>query len=303
MAQIRHAELSQREEIALLWKDCFGEHREAIDYFLANVFSPEHCLVQVVKERVVAMVHMLPADIISEAGTVQAHYIYAAATDSAFRSQGLMGQLLNEAFSYGESRGDVCSFLLPSEPSLYDYYARYGYTPYFRTRFAEISTAELASLPILEGEQVTASRGEKLGIQSGVSLLRNDQLSGERGSILWPHKYLDYAMQVNSIYGGETSSLSGTDGRLEAYALHAAAGSDCTEITEIFAADWTWLELLRYISGVTGSGRLRLRLPENSPILPGLGEVRDFGMVRPLGRHTVPAPLAGRSPYLGLTLD
>ena len=299
---IRQADASHKGEIAQLWQTCFGEHREAVDYFLERVFAPEHCLVHVEDSRVVAMVHMLPAHMVVGHGTHQAHYIFAAATDPGFRSQGLMGRLLERAFSYGESRGDVCSFLLPSEPSLYDYYARHGYVPYFGTRFAEITLAELARFdPQING--FTGLSADVLPQLEDTRRLRDAELTGHVGSILWPSAYLDYAAKVNSIYGGQTSAIWDRDGRLSGYALHSPIADDRILVSELFARGESWGAMLSYVSEVTGAKSLTVRLPQQSPVLSGLGEVRSFGMARPLGGFVLPRSLSGRSPYLGLTLD
>lgn len=299
---IGQANANQKEEIAQLWQACFGERREAIDYFLERVFAPEHCLVHVEDSRVVAMVHMLPARMVHEEATVQVHYIYAAATDPGFRSRGLMGALLEQAFSYGETRGDACSFLLPSEPSLYDYYGRHGYVPYFRTRFAEVCVDELG-LPAPEAEGFTASSVDNLPQLESARRLRDSQLAEDVGSIIWPFSYLDYAAKVNSIYSGQTLALWDREGVLRGYALHSPVAEGSVEISEVISGKGSWREMLRYVSRTTGANRLRLRLAENSPILSGLGEVKSFGMARPLGNFMLPGVIPGRSPYIGLTLD
>jgi GNAT superfamily N-acetyltransferase len=294
--------MDEKEQIALLWQVCFGERREAVDYFLKHVFAPENCLIHAEDNRVVAMVHMLPAHLVGEGGMLQAHYIYAAATDPAYRSRGLMARLLEEAFCYGEKRGDVCSFLLPSEPSLYEYYGRHGYVPYFKTRFVEIDTTDLPGNAAPE-DNFKARSEHTLTSPELARRVRDAQLSSDVGSILWPASHLDYAAEVNGIYGGRTASLCDTEGALAGYALHNAAVDDCVEVNELFATKQTWSQMLRYVAASTGATSLKLRLPESSPVLPASGETRTFGMARPLGRFILPRTLVGRSPYLGLPLD
>lgn len=299
---IRQAVHADREQIAQLWITCFSERRAAVDYFLDNVFAGEDCLVHIEDGDVVAMVHMLPAHLAAPDGRLQAHYIYAAATHPDFRSRGLMGKLLAEAFSYGEKRGDVCSFLLPSEPSLYDYYGRHGYVPYFRTRFAKLDVRAL-DLERKGSERNEAKDGFSLGQPEQAVLLRDMQFAEQTGSVIWPARYLDYAAQINGIYGGQSTSLWGENGDIVAYALYTAPEAGQVEVGEVVATDDCWQYLLNHVARTTGADRLSLRLAEHSHVLPGVGESRIFGMARPLGGFVMPATAAGRSPYLGLTLD
>ncbi len=299
---IRQAVHEDKEQIALLWITCFGERREAIDCFLDTVFSGKDCLVHIEDERLVAMVHMLPAHIAVPGGKLQAHYIYAAATHPDYRSKGLMGRLLAQAFAYGESRGDVCSFLLPSEPSLYDYYGRHGYLPYFRTRFVDIDSVQLGLSGGHEGDCETEQASSLSQPEQAVHL-RNSELAKHPGSILWPPAYVDYASQVNGIYGGHSSVLRSRSGDPIGYALHTAPVAGMVEVSEIFTAGNSWRHMLNHTVKVTGASRLRIRLPEHSQILPGEGTTTTFGMARPLGGFALPVAPIGSSPYLGLTLD
>lgn len=294
----------QIDEIAALWQLCFGERREAVDYFFCSVFAPEHCLVHLQDGQVAAMVHMLPGEMVVSGKTAQAHYIYAAATSPEHRSRGLMAQLLERAFSYGEERGDHYSFLLPSEPSLYDYYGRHGYTSYFKTRFVDVTREEVHSL--VASTEPGKSKGSlpKTADVALMSELRGKNLADSKGSVLWPASYLDYALKVNQVYGGDSVSVTDSATGASGYALYSAASDGGVEISELFSDGECEHKLLEQIEAACGAERYRIRLPEASSLFPGVGTLTAFGMARPLGRFALPDHIATeKAPFLGLTLD
>lgn len=286
----------ERPQLARLWTQTFGEKEEAVAYYLDNTFRPEDCLVCRLDNQVAAMIHMVPAKMVTVEGLVQAHYIFAAATAAPFRSRGLMGRLLAEAFKYGEARGDVCSFLLPSEQSLYSYYGRHGYVPYFHTRFVEWSCDDLRGLT--DG----LPQAQPLGsFEVSHIAMRNRSLGDTPGSILWDERWLDFARMVNSHYGGSELSVEGDRGST-GYAFIGAEAEGRVEVSEILADSDLLLPLLDRIIGHTSAELVSFRLPDGYALALGEGELSRFGMARPLGQFTLPAP-GPAAPYLGLTLD
>ncbi len=118
------AALTLREiECRDLWQRVFGDTREFVDLFLSEVYKPENTLVRYADGRVAAMLHIV--DIKTSYGPTG--YLYAIATAPASRGRGLASELITEAVASLRERGYKAAMLIPSEPSLKDFYARFGF--------------------------------------------------------------------------------------------------------------------------------------------------------------------------------
>jgi predicted acetyltransferase len=285
-----------QDELKALWQERFHEPSPSIDLFFAEHFHPDNCAVYMVDEKVAAMAHMLPAEIATNQGFVKGHYIYAAATGSAHQGKGCMRALLEYADGLGRERGHAYSFLLPSSPSLYDFYARLGYSTFFTMRFLTLTRDQLSHVTRGRvGYPLSPSYAELVAV-------RNEQVRHHPGSILWGEKALSYATKLTRLYKGELI-CAGTGGK-QAYALCSQVSDGRCEVIEIMAEDDTLPQLAASILRDVPAKHYRLRLPAFSTLFGGQGELHPWGMVKPLERDIF-AEMAQKTtaPYLGLTLD
>ena len=68
--------------------------------------------------------------------------LYAACTHTDFRKKGLMSGLINYAIAYCKDQGYSSIFLVPANPELYSYYAKFGFIPSFRKKVLRIKNSE-----------------------------------------------------------------------------------------------------------------------------------------------------------------
>jgi len=286
-------------EITDLWLSCFAERREAVDLFFAVHYHPKNTLVLKVSERIVAMVHMLPGEIITDAGRQQAHYIYAAATHSAFRGQGLMGQLMARAAEEGAARGDYYAFLLPADPGLYDFYAKHGFVRFFKTAFCEFSRRELKNA----GYAPSTAAARANVTPRALRTTRDSCVAVSPGSAVWSEQAIDYAVRVTKLYGGQLVTTH-SEGRL-AYALCSAVADGRCEVQEFAASPGDEASLCAAIVDSVPAEHFRFRLPTHRTLLGRVGQPLDFGMIKPLTAAAAQSSLftVASTPYLGLTLD
>lgn len=128
---LRAAEISDREGIAALWRQAFGDTEQAVMDFFATF---PNCLSYVAVEdgMVVSMVHALPQTLSPD---LPAAYLYAVATDKAHRGKGLCRALMAFAEKDLKDNGFAACVLTPGEPSLFRFYENSGYeTAFFRRR-------------------------------------------------------------------------------------------------------------------------------------------------------------------------
>lgn len=131
--------------IRRIWRASFpADSEQDITAFLSCTDLERECLLAV-DGQPVSMVFMLPARLTVGESALPLQYIYAAATLPERRGVGLFGGLLRQALSLAKVQGCAASFLRPAQPSLADYYARFGYEPFF---YCDTLTGPAASLPV-----------------------------------------------------------------------------------------------------------------------------------------------------------
>lgn len=106
-----------------LWQQAFGDTDAFLDLFFAYGFSPERCLWSEEEGRVTAALYWLDC----ECKGRKLAYIYAVATDEAFRGRGLCRDLMGIAHETLARRGYAGSILVPGEPELAGLYKKLGY--------------------------------------------------------------------------------------------------------------------------------------------------------------------------------
>ncbi len=110
-----------------IWREAFGDSDASIEAFFAHFPG---CISYAAEEdgKIVSMVHALPQLLSPD---TLAAYIYAVATDSAYRGRGLCAGLMAFAEEDLRRRGVQCTVLRPGEPSLFGFYEKMGYAADF----------------------------------------------------------------------------------------------------------------------------------------------------------------------------
>ena len=125
-----------------LFEGAFGSEPRAWNDALFRFAYPD-CL-RVVREgdKPLSMLFSIPYPIKTENGVVSARYLYAVATDPAYRGRGLASRLIREEIEKG-----IPVFLRPSSRSLFSFYERAGLAP-------------LSPVLTVEGEALAGAYGE-----------------------------------------------------------------------------------------------------------------------------------------------
>lgn len=291
---IGFADWNMRRELSILWQECFGDSKRIPDFFLNNIFSPRDCLVYRVGNELAAAVYLLPAGIICGGKTEQAHYIFAAATATRFRSRGFMSSLLAYAAITGAERGDCFSAVLPADDGLYKFYADAGYEDFFQVRIAE---ADRASLHILASQ--TGMPGLVLPDFPALNSLRHSCLVRYDGSLMWDDRMFQLSFSMNQVYGDRLVCASQNGGL--AYAL-CRKENDICEVLESFASRGMYPALVDTLLREVPTQHYRFRLPAGDKRFANQGQTVRFGMLKALGGSSL-TDFALKNPYLGLSMD
>lgn len=122
---------TKRQKTAALWKACFDDTDEYIQFYFDRKYRDENTLLHEENGQAIAALQMLPYPMNWAGTTLRASYISGACTLPEARNRGIMTRLLAEAFLTMARRSIDLTFLIPAEPWLYGYYGKTGYAPVF----------------------------------------------------------------------------------------------------------------------------------------------------------------------------
>ncbi len=120
-----------KEHIKTLWTQCFTDSEAFTDLYFRLRYRDDRNLALWEDQQPVAALQILPYPMIFHGESLPTGYISGACTHPDYRNRGLMGQLLKQAFHKMGQEGNALTTLIPAEPWLFDYYARFGYAPVF----------------------------------------------------------------------------------------------------------------------------------------------------------------------------
>ena len=110
-----------------LWQTVFGDEPAYIALFFEGTWQRSHTFADFENEQLASVLYLLDCSVILGGEHFSGYYLYAAATLPAFRSQGRMRALLEEAKTFTALQGKAFIALVPGEPSLTAYYEKSGF--------------------------------------------------------------------------------------------------------------------------------------------------------------------------------
>lgn len=115
------------EQIAKIWKTCFGDEEKYISCYQKKRMTDENMLVIWEDQKIVSMASFLPVKYHCDGEVLSARYVYAVATLPEYRGRGLAAEILNFAKArYGEPL-----ILAPAEEGLVSWYEKLGFVQAF----------------------------------------------------------------------------------------------------------------------------------------------------------------------------
>lgn len=128
---IQIANNKHTDELRSMWKICFGDTDEYIDFVFDNKYKPENTLVYFEGDTAVASLQMLPYTIRFYGQVIPFYYLAGLCTLPQCRGKGYMGRLMEESFKLMQLRSIALTILVPADGWLFDYYAKYGFETVF----------------------------------------------------------------------------------------------------------------------------------------------------------------------------
>ncbi|WP_455628320.1 GNAT family N-acetyltransferase [Parabacteroides chinchillae] len=123
--------MNKKQQVKDLWRTCFGDSEAFIDLYFDRVYQDDNTLTIERNGQIVSALQMLPYTMTYFGAEISVTYISGACTAPEQRGQGLMKQLLQEAFEEMKKRDVAITALIPADTRLFDYYREQGYIEAF----------------------------------------------------------------------------------------------------------------------------------------------------------------------------
>lgn len=121
-----------KQKVKALWKLCFDDNDEFVDMYFHLRYNDEVNIAIESGKEVISALQMIPYPMTFCGELIQTSYISGTCTHPDFRGNGVMRELLSQAFAHMRYNRIALTTLIPAEPWLFDYYAHMGYASVFR---------------------------------------------------------------------------------------------------------------------------------------------------------------------------
>lgn len=142
--EIRHPTAKEINQMKTLWKMCFHDPDDYIDFYYKNGYKDSRTLVCVEEDGTVsAMMTVFPSLLYTKTSIYKGGYIYAVATHPQYRRKGYMSLLEEAACRQVQKMGGKYVALVPATISLFEMYKKLGYQTHYNLYYSEVSAEEM----------------------------------------------------------------------------------------------------------------------------------------------------------------
>lgn len=146
------------DQLRQLWKQAFGDTDAFLDCFFATGYAPHRCRCAYEGDTLAAMLYWFDC---AWDGKKLA-YLYAVATDTAFRGQGFCRRLIEDTHRHLKALGYDGSILVPRTEDLFPMYEKLGYTTCSYIRNLTCQAGEPIPLKKIDAAEFAALRRQYL---------------------------------------------------------------------------------------------------------------------------------------------
>ena len=129
--------------LKIMWHKIFGDSESYLNSFFGKVYKDENTLVDIENGNVVSVLFMIPYKFIANGKETKIVYLYALATEPAYRGRKIMAKLIQKSLDLSAKRGYALSVLIPADDSLFEYYRQFGYEEYFERAMITKTIADI----------------------------------------------------------------------------------------------------------------------------------------------------------------
>ena len=289
MIELRTAKPEEREAVAALWGQVFGDEADFLAGFYEKCAPYDETMV-LAEDGVIGAILTAPVVGVRfpDGRAEKAGYMYALAADPAVRGRGFGRELMRFGAECLKEQGADWAVLVPAEPGLFRFFDRLNYTPAFSHLRREVRAGECS--PVSSGDAIASATGAEY------NALRRRWLEG-RLYVDCPDGMVEFQKNVARESGGDLHRLTlpGGDG-----CAVVEMGEEGPVIKELLCARRDTERATALLCAAYPAERWTFRLP---PWCGGEGERVVWGAVRRL-HHRPPFRWPEETEgYLGIALD
>lgn len=121
---VRLATIKDTSQVKDLWRNCFDDTKEFIDFYFDECYEAKNTLVIFDGHKLCSSLQLRPYEIMIRETRFKVYYIVGVATWPEYRKRGYVTKLIKHAGKIMDERGYYISILLPFD---YSFYRRYGW--------------------------------------------------------------------------------------------------------------------------------------------------------------------------------
>ena len=216
-------------ELKIMWHKIFGDSESYLNSFFGKVYKDENTLVDIENGNVVSVLFMIPYKFIENGRENKIVYLYALATDPAYRGRKIMSKLIQKSLEISTKRGYALSVLIPADDSLFEYYRQFGFEEYFDRVLITKTIADIENEQTNKGFEIQEighpsielTKADSEQIWSAYS---NSEIFASEGIILSKEQN-EYYMEELKSEGGQAYVFD-MDGNKDGYALLQLLGDN-----------------------------------------------------------------------------
>ena len=298
--EFRLAKKEDLKQLKIMWKLCFGDTDQFIDFYFQNRDWAAEVAVLAVDDELVSMLTMMPVKMMGENGdTNDASMLYGVATHPDHQKKGYAEKLMEFADQYLLLMGVVVTVLVPAGEELFAFYRKRGYETRFSLREAVLTRSEIDN-----------SAGQNEILQCKMMPAEPEEYNKRRKAALAGQRYIDYYdhdifFQKQEARLGDTDIFSiEIDGK-EGCAVIERMSEDILVVKEILLPDRYLFMALKQLAELFPGEKYIVRTPASlGEVLHG--EIRPFGMLQ-INKAEVSKEcslwMKGMDSYLGIAFD
>lgn len=282
--QCRLATTEDKRALYALWQNTFGDEPAVIDRFFPCV-TPNDIVVCGENGNPVSALYMPRVALRCGEKTLSAAYIYAAATDTAYRGRGLMTELLQFAAENARRQSLDGLYLVPAEQTLFDYYGARGFVTTFFKKLMQYTRSELKAL--------CENPATAFPISASQFFKTREQALQEIWHPAYSQTILDFSLFLNRQYGSETLL---TDCGYAVYETEENA----VQVTDFCCEEGKETALLGALLQKNDAAKFALSMPVPRQFGTASGKIVPAGMWQPLSKSAKQTEM--QNGYIGITL-
>jgi predicted acetyltransferase len=134
-----------RDEVKNLWKICFHETDDWLNFYFEKKYHHNNTLVYTIDTQIVASLQIFDYNLKFFEKVIPINYICGICTLPAYRARGFSKELITEAHKIIAQKNVAMSILIPANENLFGFYEKFGYKLFFNATNDSINLRQLIS--------------------------------------------------------------------------------------------------------------------------------------------------------------